>query len=78
MTLPWRLHRRIEKDLRLEKGCLRDQVRQLKKMGYRNPQILLAAKGCLEWIQLYDTKGNFVVCFQMYISCLKHPLKEAS
>lgn len=74
--IPQKLHRKIEKALQIEKNCLKEQVKQLKEMKKTDEEIYAAVKGCLEWLQVYNPTGNFVVAFQLYISCLKNPPKE--
>jgi hypothetical protein len=70
--IPQKLHRKIEKALQIEKGCLHQQVKDLRKLGHSDEEIVNGAKGCLQWMQLYN-ESNFVSAFSLYIACLKNP-----
>lgn len=75
--IPQKLHRRIEKALQTEKGCLKEQVQDLKKMGKSDQQILEAATGAVQWMQMYNER-NFIAVFSLYTSCLKNPKEGGS
>lgn len=71
--IPQKLHRKIEKALQVEKNCLKDQIKQLKELGYSDQEVYQAVKGCLEWMRLYAPTIAVPIALQTYISCLKHP-----
>jgi hypothetical protein len=71
------LHRRIEKALDIEKGCCKALVKQAYALKMTDSDILESVKGCIEWMQVFG-QDNFVIAYQLYLSCLKEQHRMAS
>jgi chromosome segregation and condensation protein ScpB len=66
------LHRKIERAFKCKKDSLQKAVSDLKtKYQFDDYDIVEKAKECAQYC--IDNKADFVIAFNLYVSCLNNP-----
>lgn len=69
-----KLHRTLERGLKLKKNSLKKPFETLKeKYRFTDPDILRVANECATYC--IENKTDYVVAFNLYVSCLKNQKK---